>query len=123
VTLGNAQRAFARDFTKLQVFILAQGYEFTYGDLYRDPRVHGQQGEKGSYSASKSAHKQKCAGDLNFFLNGKYLTDTEDYKFAGDYWKSLDPMNKWGGDFGATTNRPNLGADGNHFSRRHWGIS
>jgi hypothetical protein len=38
-----------------------------------------------------------------------YFQSTDAYKPLGDYWKSLDPLNCWGGDF-----KPK--ADGNHFS-------
>ena len=118
--LSEVQREFSRDLVYLKIHILALGYEFTEGDSYRDPRVHGEQGEKKSYSSAKSAHKQRLADDINLFLDGVYLTDTEDYRFAGEYWKSIGPENRWGGDF--DYNRDGQGDDGNHFSRRHWGI-
>ena len=95
-------------------------YYCTAGDYYRDPRVHGKQGEKKSYSAGTSGHKNRLAADLNIYFDGKYLEDTEDYKPFGDYWKALNDENRWGGDF--DYDRDGQGDDGNHFSRSHWGI-
>lgn len=37
-----------------------------------------------------------------------YLTDSEDYRFAGEYWESLHKLNRWGGNF-------SIRKDGNHF--------
>jgi hypothetical protein len=44
--------------------------------------------------------------DIMLFKNGFWLTQTKDYKWLGDYWLTLHPMNRWGGVEG----------DGNHFS-------
>ena len=64
-------------------------YYCTAGDYYRDPRVHGKQGEKKSYSAGTSGHKNRLAADLNIYFDGKYLEDTEDYKPLGIIGKPL----------------------------------
>jgi hypothetical protein len=58
-----------------------------------------------------SVHNLKLAKDLLLFKDGKYLTKTEDYAFAGLYWISLHPLCRWGGAF----------SDGNHFSLEHNG--
>ena len=50
------------------------GYELTFGDAYRDPRVHGEQGVKKSYSEGRSAHKHRLAVDLNLFKDGTFLS-------------------------------------------------
>jgi hypothetical protein len=56
-----------------------------------------------------SLHYFGCAQDIIFYdSNGSWLSKTEDYKKAGDYWKSLHPDCHWGGDFA----KP----DGDHFS-------
>ncbi len=50
--------------------------------------------------------------DMSLFINDKYQRKTAAYKPLGDYWESLDPLNRWGGRFD----------DGNHFERnlRPW---
>ena len=60
-----------------------------------------------------SLHYSGLAIDVGIYKDGNYLDKTEDYKFAGDYWKSLDPDFRWGGDF--------LFPDGNHFSIAYQG--
>jgi len=61
----------------------------------------------------KSLHKIKLAIDLDLFKDGKYLTKTKDYEFAGVFWESLDPSCEWGGSDGRD--------DGCHFSISHNG--
>jgi len=108
-TIGQKQRRFTRMIGMLIAWAYANGYELTLGDAYRDPRVHGTVGEKKSYSASGSLHKERLAIDFNLFKDGKYLSRTEDYKPLGDYWESIGGT--WGGRFN----------DGNHFSVEHQG--
>jgi hypothetical protein len=105
--LGDRQKLFTYLVPRLLDKMHNKGYECTFGDAYRDARVFGQVGEKKGYGYSKSLHKSRCAIDLNLFKDGVYLTKTEDHKPFGDFWKSLDPLCEWGGDFG--------NKDGNHY--------
>lgn len=113
LTIGQKQRLFTKLFAQLIEYAYSQGYELTMGDAYRDPRVHGEIGVKGSYSSAKSSHKERLAGDLNLFKNGVYLTTTEAHKPLGAYWKTLHEDCRWGGDFSTP--------DGNHYSMTHQG--
>lgn len=107
--LGDKQRKFTRMVADLIVFAYSRGYELTFGDAFRDPRVHGGLGDKRSYSSANSLHKQRLAVDFNLFKDGEYLTRTEDYTELGEYWESIGGA--WGGRFN----------DGNHFSIEHGG--
>ncbi len=113
MTLGQKQRLFTKLVAQLIQYAYAQGYELTLGDAYRDPRVHGDVGVKKSYSSANSVHKQRLAIDLNLFKDGQYLTTTEAHKPLGQFWKSLHPDCRWGGDFSTP--------DGNHYSMTHEG--
>lgn len=113
MTLGQKQRRFTRLVGLLIEYAYQQGYELTFGDAYRDPRVHGAVGEKKSYSSAVSVHKERLAVDFNLFKDGKFLDKSEDHKPLGEFWKSLDPMCRWGGDFKSP--------DGNHYSFEHGG--
>jgi hypothetical protein len=109
MTLGQKQRKFTLMIAKLIEFAYENGYELTFGDAYRDPRVHGDVGVKKSYSSANSLHKQRLAVDFNLFKDGKFLTSTEDHLPLGEFWESMG--GSWGGRFN----------DGNHYSLAHGG--
>lgn len=112
MTLGNKQRLFSLNLALLTIHAYENGYEFTQGDGYRDPRVFGHVGIKKGYGHKSSAHKLRLAHDFNLMIDGKYIKETEPWRPLGEYWKTLHPLNRWGGDF----------ADGNHFSMEHNGV-
>lgn len=109
MTLLQKQQEFVLMISQLIQFAYQNDYRLTFGDAYRDPRLHGEMGVKKSYSSAKSNHKIRLAVDFNLFKDGKYLTATEDYTKLGVYWESLG--GSWGGRFN----------DGNHFSLEHEG--
>lgn len=111
MTLGNKQRIFTINIAKLVITAYALGYELTFGDAYRDPRVHGDYGQMRNYGRGWSNHKVRLAVDLNLFKDGKYLTSTNDHKELGEIWERMHPDNCWGGRFN----------DGNHYSMEHEG--
>lgn len=96
---------------KLIRYIYAEGYEVTLGDAFRDPRVHGEWGEKKSYSHPESNHKRRLAIDLNLFKDGVYLASSQEHERFGRYWESLNKKNRWGGRWN----------DGNHYEYVHEG--
>lgn len=108
-TLGQKQRRFTRMIGLLIEWAYQNGYELTFGDAYRDPRVHGHAGQRVGYSSANSLHKERLAVDFNLFRDGKYLTATEDHHPLGEYWESIGGT--WGGRFN----------DGNHYSLEHGG--
>ncbi len=71
------------------------GFEVTLGDCYRDSRC--------PYGSKSSRHKSRMAIDLNLFLDGVYLTRTEDHQLLGEWWEEQGGI--WGGRFD----------DGNHY--------
>lgn len=60
-----------------------------------------------------SGHRNGLALDVKLFRDGNYLTQDSDYRVLGDWWKSLAPDCRWGGDFPG---------DGNHFSIEYQGV-
>lgn len=116
LTLGQKQRRFTLMVAQLIQYAYSRGYELTFGDAYRDPRLHGEVGEKKGYGHAKSCHKIRLAIDLNLFRDVDndgdldYVTDTASYKELGEYWESIGGC--WGGRF----------EDGNHFSLEHNGM-
>lgn len=110
MTLGQKQRKFTLMVAELIQWAYDQGYELTFGDAYRDPRLHGVLGEKKGYGHAKSTHKIRLAVDLNLFKEGKFLQLTEDHRPLGEKWESMG--GSWGGRF----------QDGNHYSLEHDGM-
>lgn len=109
-TLLERQDKFAEMVAKLIMQAKAMGYQVSLGDAYRDPRVHGEFGQKKAYGAARSFHKQRLAIDLNLYRNGKYLESTKDHEALGKWW--VKQGGTWGGNFKSP--------DGNHYS---WGES
>lgn len=109
--LGDKQELFMRLLPGLLLKAHALGYEIRGGDLFRDPRVHGEHGVLESYSRSTSCHKLKLAIDLNLFKDEVYQVTTEDHKELGEWWEEQNKYCRWGGRFN----------DGNHYSLTHWG--
>jgi len=99
------QELFAGNVARLIAFIFAQGYTCTLSEAYRTKEQAEWNAQKGIGSAN-SLHCKRLAIDLNIFKDGVYLTKSDDYEFAGEYWYSIHEDNRWGG----------AGGDGNHFS-------
>lgn len=110
MTLGNEQRKFTLMISQLIVFAYSKGYELTFGDAYRDPRVFGKFGEIDGYGRASSLHKMRLAVDFNLFKDGKFLQSSDDHKELGEFWESLG--GSWGGRFN----------DGNHYSLKYRGL-
>jgi hypothetical protein len=102
---GQKQELFMRLLPRLIDKAHDLGFDVRGGDLYRDPRVHGDVGEKKSYSSSTSRHKERCAIDLNLFMDGKFLQETTDHAALGHWWEDQHELCRWGGRFN----------DGNHY--------
>jgi hypothetical protein len=113
MSLSEKQRLFTRYIGMLIAFAYKQGFELTFGDAYRSPEQAAANAKAGSGIAN-SLHCQRLAVDLNLFIQGQYITNSDAYKPLGEYWEGLDPLCRWGGRF----KKP----DGNHFSIEHEGV-
>ena len=110
MTLSERQQIFASNVAKLIQFIFEQGYACTFGECFRTKEQAEWNASKGIGSAN-SLHCKRLAIDLNLFKDGVYLSKSDDYEFAGNFWYSLHEDNRWGG----------AGGDGNHFSMTETG--
>lgn len=114
MTLSQQQRLFSKLFGQLLIWIYQQpGYEVVGGDWHRTREQAAANAVKGT-GIVDSLHMLCLAGDLSLFINGVYQTETAAYKPLGDYWKSMYPLCRWGGDF----TKP----DGDHFSLEWEGV-
>jgi hypothetical protein len=95
--LGDKREIFTKCLCLLLTYMLNKGYR---------PRL----GKDGQVHMVNSLHYQGLAADIDLFNKDNiYLTDTQDHKECGEYWKTLHPDCRWGGDFTKQ-------ADGNHYS-------
>lgn len=113
--LSAKQAEFTKSIGLLINYATAKGYSLTFADAYRDPRLHGEFGEKKAYGSANSVHKLRLAVDFNLFIGGEYISDSRHKAWSdlGEFWKSLHPFARWGGDFKLV--------DSVHFSFEHVG--
>ena len=89
LTFGEAHRTWS------QILLNYFGYTKERGGILGIKLVKGR---KLNYTLW-GLHCDRLAVDFNFFINGKLTYDFDDIKPLGDYWESLHPDNRWGGDF------------------------
>lgn len=116
MTLRQKQSVFLHNFAKLIIWCFANGYEVTAGELHRTEEQHAYNQQHGKTKAVRSLHQDRLAGDLMLFKNGVYQTDTAAYAPLGKFWCSLNPANRWGGDWDKDGDHwDEKFSDGNHF--------
>ena len=121
--LQKAQWAFLQDESRFIQFIVDSNYTAIGGERQRSKEVQDQKYKDGFSKAKggESQHQKCMADDYEFFdEKGKWLEvppkikvvngrDKNDHEAIlihkaklqpfGDHWESLDPKNKWGGNF------------------------
>lgn len=102
MSLSDKQAHFTSMIARLILHAEQLGYQLTFGDAYRSSNV--------TYGHKDSLHRKRLAVDFNLFIDGQYMTKTDDYLKIGEYWESIG--GSWGGRFN----------DGNHFSLKHEGM-
>lgn len=101
-TLRQTRVLYSKLIAELILWIFDQGYEVAIG-------------QDGLGHMKGSLHYVGLAHDLLLYKDGVYLTKTEDYTFAGEKWRGMHELCRWGGDFSSK--------DGNHFSFFYGGRS
>lgn len=118
MSLRNEQSAFAVDTINLFQFILANGFEFTYGEALRTEYQQKEYLRIGRSKALISQHQKKLALDLNIFKDGK-LCNADEIRIIGRYWESLNLLNRWGGSWrGMVEAGKSHFVDSDHFERQ-----
>ena len=113
--LVTQQTNFAKNVAKLIQYILTHSFYLSLGEVYRTPEqaeIYAKQGK----GIKNSLHIKRLAIDINLFdKEGVYLTQRKDYEGFGAFWESLDPKNRWGGNFIMHGGKID---DGNHFEQQ-----
>lgn len=108
MSLSQEQAAFLLDACKLIQYASEQGWMVTGGELYRTPEQQEIYLKTGRSKTMASNHLKRCAIDLNFFKDGKLVWDKQMLAPLGQYWESLNPKNRWGGNFKSLVDVPHF---------------
>ncbi len=96
---SDGQWEFLKDVAQLIEYADELGYKVTGGELYRTMYQQRHYVAHGLSTTYNSKHLKRRAIDLNLFIDGRYQQSCEAYAVLGEYWESLSPKNKWGGNW------------------------
>lgn len=102
--LSEKQRYFTLMVADLIHWANDNGMGLTFGEVYRTKEQQEIYLKTGKSKTVNSKHLERLAVDFNVFIHDEYRTDKASYESLGEYWKSLDSNNKWGGDWGWDAN-------------------
>ena len=100
--LGQHQEKFSRDLASLLSYAFSKGYEARIGEVQRPLEMQKMHIAAGRSTTMNSMHLKKCAADI-YFTKEDHLVFPQD---LGDYWESLDHLNKWGGNWKNFKDKP-----------------
>ena len=107
MSLIKHQQEFLLDVCKLVQYATEQGFVVTGGELWRSPEQQKIYVQTGRSKTMKSKHLNRVAIDLNIFKDGK-IASFKDAEILGNYWESLNPLNRWGGRFRTLVDQPHF---------------
>jgi hypothetical protein len=113
MTLNEKQALFTRLQAEFQCWCFENGYPIIEAESFRPPFMAEEYARRGK-GIKNSVHTKKLARDLFRVVDGRVTWDSEAYAPLGEKWKSMHPLNRWGGDF---RNRDRV-----HYSMEHNGV-
>lgn len=97
---SDKQWQFLQDVAMLIHYASSQGFKLTGGELWRTDEQQEIYLKDGKSQVKRSNHQDRMAIDFNLFVHEKIQWSKNKYwKQLGDFWKSLRPENRWGGDY------------------------
>lgn len=97
--LSEQQQIFTKNIACLIHHAESLGYRLTFGEAFRTTEQQLLYVQSGKSKTMNSNHLRRLAVDFNIFINGNLTYKWEDIKPLGDYWESLNSLNRWGGDW------------------------
>lgn len=97
--LSDVQAEFLLQVCKLVEYATAAGFTVTGGELFRTPEQQQIYVQTGRSKTMESNHLRRCAIDLNFLQSGTLVYSKQALQAVGDFWESLHPNNRWGGNW------------------------
>ena len=117
--LSDQQQLFTRNIGKLIKYAHLMGFGLTFGHAWRSPEEQERLLQAGLSKTRNSRHLDRLAVDFNVFLGGRLCLEWESIKILGDYWESLHPKNRWGGDWNGNEVKDGF-IDCPHFEMVNW---
>ena len=107
------QAAFLKDAARLIQQAEKFGLIVTGGELFRTQEQQDLHFANGKSRLRHSTHQDRMAIDLNFFkkraAGAPELTyNKADIQDLGDWWETLSPQNKWGGNWSGFIDTPHF---------------
>jgi peptidoglycan L-alanyl-D-glutamate endopeptidase CwlK len=121
---SDEQAKFLLDTCLLIQYATRLGFKVTGDERYRPQEMQEIYYRTGRSRTLNSQHLDKLADDYNFFLNGRYINGLKSEEAEqilrplGIFWESLDPKNRWGGNFDKDFSRKDPWIDSGHFERQ-----
>ena len=109
------QFEFLKDVAKLIQKAEELGFVITAGEMFRTPEQQAIYVKAGRSKTMNSKHLDRLAVDFNVFKDGK-MCDENGIRPLGEFWESLNPINRWGGNFPPNKNGGRF-IDAPHFQR------
>ena len=97
--LSQKQQVFSRNIASLIQFATSKGYGLTFGHAWRSQEEQERLLKEGKTKTMASNHLLRLAVDFNVFIDGKLCYEWDKLQPLGNYWESLHPQNRWGGDW------------------------
>lgn len=108
MSLSDEQAAFLLDACKLVQHATEQGFKVTGGEMFRTAEQQAIYVQTGRSKTLNSNHLKRLAIDLNFFKDGQIIWDKGILAPLGAYWETLNPKNRWGGNFKSLVDCPHF---------------
>lgn len=102
------QAAFLLDVCKLVKLATELDFLVSARELGRTPEQQQIYVRTGRSKTLASNHLRNCAVDLYFMKSGKLVLNKSDLQPLGDFWESLHPNNRWGGNWRSFKDLPHF---------------
>ena len=99
MSLVAAQAEFLLRVCDLVNYATSNGFVVTGGELWRTPEQQLIYFNSGKSKTMKSSHLNRLAIDLNFFKDGKLVSDRAVLRPLGVLWESFGDKYRWGGSW------------------------